>query len=64
MQKPFSIQVNDLKSKIVEDINASRVPLMVVTQVLNAIAQECVRTQQAEEQKYYDELGGSDNECE
>lgn len=56
MEKPFTIQVNDLHLEIVKKLNDAKMPLYVLKTILIDIIKEIEDSDGAEITKYFNEM--------
>lgn len=55
MNQPFTLKLEDLKNKIIEDINEAELPAFCVTIILQEILKTIQEIDKQEIQKYYEE---------
>lgn len=55
MDKPISIMMKELKSKIISDVNESGLPVTISAIILSEVMQECRSVEQELENNYLQE---------
>ena len=61
MEKPFTLQVNDLKENIVKLINEANMPCYVLKNVMREIIEMINATEGQEITKYFEEMKTKEN---
>lgn len=54
MEKPFSLKVQELEQKIIDDINSSQMPAYVLKTILKDIYMQIETSESEEIKEYYD----------
>lgn len=54
MEKPFSLKVQELEQKLIEDINNSQMPAYVLKTILKDIYMQIETSESEEIKEYYD----------
>ena len=62
MNKPFTLKLEDLKNKIVEDINSAELPAFCVTIILQEILKTVQKMDNQEIEKYNKEIKNGQKE--
>lgn len=61
MEKPFTIQVNDLHLEIIKKLNEAKMPYYVLRSILLDIIKEIDDNDGAEITKYFEEIKAKEN---
>ena len=54
MEKPFSLKVQELEQKLIDDINSSQMPAYVLKTILKDIYMQIETSESEEIKEYYD----------